>query len=46
MAKGEQRGNREARKPKKDKPKAAAPASPFASQSKSGAPAKPPGGKR
>ena len=29
MAKGEQRGNREAKKPKKDKPKAASATSPF-----------------
>jgi hypothetical protein len=29
MAKGEQRGNREAKKPKKDKTKVAASASPF-----------------
>ncbi len=46
MAKGEQRGNREAKKPKKEKPKEAAPASPFASQGKGGGPAKPPGNKR
>jgi hypothetical protein len=46
MAKGEQRGNREAKKPKKDKPKNLAPASPFASPGKGGAPAKQPGGKR
>ena len=32
MAKGEQRGNREAKKPKKEKPKAAPAASPFAKQ--------------
>lgn len=44
MAKGEQRGNREAKKPKKEKPKQAAPVSPFATQSKT--PAKPPSGKR
>lgn len=31
MAKGEQRGNREVKKPKKEKPKAATPVSPFAS---------------
>jgi hypothetical protein len=30
MAKGEQRGNREAKKPKKEKPKAPVAASPFA----------------
>ena len=47
MAKGEQRGNREAKKPKKQKPKTnTAAASPFASQSKSSAPPKPSGGKR
>ena len=45
MAKGEKRGNREAKKPK-EKPKEAAPASPFASQGKGSAPTKPPGGKR
>ena len=32
MAKGEQRGNREAKKPKKEKPKADPAASPFAKQ--------------
>ena len=32
MAKGEQRGNREAKKPKKEKPKAVPAASPFAKQ--------------
>lgn len=36
MAKGQQRSNREAKKPKKDKPKEAAPASPFAAQPKTG----------
>ena len=46
MAKGEKRGNREAKKPKKEKPKEAAPASPFASQAKGSAAAKPSGGKR
>jgi hypothetical protein len=47
MAKGEKRGNREAKKPKKEKPKTAvATASPFASQGKGSAPAKPSGGKR
>lgn len=34
MARGEQRGNREVKKPKKEKPKAEAPASPFAGASK------------
>jgi hypothetical protein len=33
MAKGEQRGNREVKKPKKEKPKEAAVVSPFASTS-------------
>ena len=46
MAKSEQRGNREAKKPKKEKPKEAAPASPFASQGKGSGPAKLSGGKR
>ena len=36
MAKGEQRGNREAKKPKKEKPKAAPATSPFAKQEKGG----------
>ena len=34
MAKGEQRGNREAKKPKKEKPKAVVATSPFANQGK------------
>ena len=38
MARGEQRGNREAKKPKKEKPKVTAAASPFANQGKPGAP--------
>jgi hypothetical protein len=46
MAKGEQRGNREAKKPKKEKPNDAAPASSFGTQGKGGAAAKPPGGNR
>jgi hypothetical protein len=47
MAKGEQRGNREAKKPKKEKPKdTTTPISPFANLGKSGTPAKPSGGKR
>jgi hypothetical protein len=46
MAKGQQRGNREAKKPKKEKPKNAAPVSPFASQAKGSAPAKSSGGKQ
>jgi hypothetical protein len=33
MAKGQQKGNREAKKPKKEKPKAEAPASPFSAGS-------------
>jgi hypothetical protein len=32
MARGEKSGNREAKKPKQDKPKAAPPVSPFAAQ--------------
>jgi hypothetical protein len=46
MARGEQRGNREAKKPKKEKPKEAIPISPFAHQGKASTPAKPSGGKR
>jgi hypothetical protein len=46
MAKGEQRGNREAKKPKKEKPKEAIPVSPFANLSKGGASAQSTGGKR
>jgi hypothetical protein len=46
MAKGEQRGNREAKKPKKEKPKETVQASPFANQGKGGTPAKPSSGKR
>jgi hypothetical protein len=46
MARGEQRGNREAKKPKKDKPKEAIPTSPFANQAKGGTPGKPSDGKR
>jgi len=46
MPKGEQRGNREAKKPKKDKPKAAVQASPFANAGKPGAPPKPASGKK
>ncbi len=46
MAQGEQRGNREAKKPKKEKPKAPEAVSPFASAGKNSAPGKPPGGKR
>ncbi|HEX8663330.1 MAG TPA: hypothetical protein VF744_04805 [Beijerinckiaceae bacterium] len=34
MAKGQMRGNREAKKPKQDKPKAAPDQSPFAAQQK------------
>jgi hypothetical protein len=46
MARGEQRGNREAKKPKKEKPKNPVSVSPFANLGKSGAPPKPPSGKR
>lgn len=46
MARGEKRGNREAKKPKQEKPKNAIPASPFVSQSKGSVPAKPSGGKQ
>jgi hypothetical protein len=46
MAKGQQRGNREAKKPKKEKPKNAAPASPFINQAQGNTPGKPSGGKR
>jgi hypothetical protein len=41
MAKGEQRGNHEVKKPKKEKPKEAVPASPFANQGKGVGSAKP-----
>jgi hypothetical protein len=46
MARGEQRGNREAKKPKKDKPKDLVSVSPFANSGKSAAPSKLPSGKR
>ena len=46
MARGEKRGNREAKKPKQDKPKNPIPASPFASQGKSSVPGKPANGKK
>lgn len=46
MARGEKRGNREAKKPKQQKPKNPIPVSPFVSQGKGGVPAKPPGGKK
>ncbi|WP_445504303.1 hypothetical protein [Microvirga sp. G4-2] len=46
MAKGERRGNREAKKPKKEKPKVIMAAPSVASQGKATAPAKPSGGKR
>ena len=42
MAKGEQRGNREAKKPKQEKPKAAPAASPFA-KSRNGSSCRPKG---
>ena len=45
MPKGVQRGNREVKKPKKDKPKDAVSISPFANQGKGGAMAKPAGKK-
>ncbi|MGO4389478.1 hypothetical protein AB4Y85_18275 [Microvirga sp. 2YAF29] len=45
MARGEKRGNREAKKPKQDKPKNPIPTSPFADQGKGSTPAKPVGGK-
>jgi hypothetical protein len=45
MAKGEQRGNREAKKPKKEKPKVIAAAPPFASAGKFSSPPKPSGKK-
>lgn len=44
MAKEERRGNRETKKPKKVKPKEAAPASPFAT--KAGAASSPPSKKK
>ena len=47
MAKGEQHGNREAKKPKKEKPKTAvATVSTFANRGKGSAPAKLSGAKR
>lgn len=47
MARGERRGNREAKKPKQDKPKSAPPPSPFATTpGKGSAPTRPPNGKR
>jgi hypothetical protein len=46
MARGEKRGNREAKKPKQEKPKNAIPVSPFVKQGTGSAPAKPSGGKR
>jgi hypothetical protein len=46
MARGEKRGNRETKKPKQDKPKNPIPASPFVSQGKRSAPAKPASGKK
>jgi hypothetical protein len=44
MAKGEQRGNREAKKPKKDKPKVSVAASPFATPPGKAAPSARQGG--
>ena len=46
MAKGEQRGNREAKKPKKEKPKAAPATSPFAKQDTGATPARKSTGKK
>lgn len=46
MARGEQRGNREAKKPKQGKPKNAIPASPFVNQGQGSASAKSSAGKR
>jgi hypothetical protein len=46
MAKGQKRSNREQKKPKQDKPKAAAPASPFAPQGKDSASPRPAGSKK
>jgi hypothetical protein len=46
MAKGQKRGNREAKKPKKEKPKVAVPVSPFANSKQGGVPLKAPEGKR
>jgi len=46
MARGEKRGNREAKKPKQDKPKNPLSVSSFVSQGKGSPPAKPIGGKR
>lgn len=46
MARGEKRGNREAKKPKQDKPKNPIPVSSFVSQGKGSTPPKPPSGKR
>jgi hypothetical protein len=46
MARGEQRGNREAKKPKKEKPKDPVQVSAFASQGKAGGPEKTQDGKR
>ncbi|WP_166802452.1 hypothetical protein [Microvirga pakistanensis] len=46
MARGEKRGNREAKKPKQDKPRNPIPASPFVSQGKGSVPAKLAGGKK
>lgn len=46
MARGEQRGNREAKKPKKEKPKNPVTVSPVTNQGKSNTPPKPTSGKR
>ena len=46
MAKGEQRGNREAKKPKQEKPKATPAASPFAKPDTGATPARKGSGKK
>jgi hypothetical protein len=46
MAKGQQRSTREAKKPERDKPKNAAPVSPFVREGQGSAPANPPRAKR
>ena len=46
MAKGQKRSNREQKKPKQEKPKAAPPASPLASSGKSSTPLRPAGTKK
>jgi len=46
MARGEKRGNREAKKPKQDKPKSAPAVSPFAAPPGKAGPARPSGAKK